>query len=43
MTLEDVCEPYLLQMGLINRTARGRIVTEAAYAHLKIPYQGTLL
>jgi len=38
MTLEDVCEPYLLQIGLINRTPRGRVVTELAYEHLKISY-----
>lgn len=43
MTLEDVCEPYLLQIGLINRTPRGRVVTEKGYMHLHIPYQGTLL
>lgn len=36
MTLEDVYEPYLLQIGFINRTARGRIVSEKAYAHLGI-------
>ncbi len=42
VTLEDVYEPYLLQQGLINRTPRGRIVTEKAYKHLKIPYQTTL-
>lgn len=34
MTLEDVCEPYLLQIGFINRTQRGRVATEKAYAHL---------
>lgn len=34
MTLEDVYEPYLLQIGFINRTPRGRIVTEKAYHHL---------
>ena len=34
MTLEDVYEPYLLQIGFINRTHRGRIVTEKAYRHL---------
>ena len=34
MTLEDVYEPYLLQIGFINRTARGRIVTEKAHRHL---------
>ena len=42
VTLEDVYEPYLMQQGLINRTPRGRIVTEKAYKHLKIPYQSTL-
>lgn len=34
MTLEDVYEPYLLQIGFINRTPRGRIVCEKAYQHL---------
>ena len=34
VTLEDVYEPYLMQQGLINRTPRGRIVTEKAYKHL---------
>ena len=34
MTLEDVYEPYLLQIGFINRTPRGRIVTDKAYRHL---------
>ena len=34
LTLEDVYEPYLLQIGFINRTARGRMVTDKAYAHL---------
>ena len=42
VTLEDVYEPYLLQQGLINRTPRGRMVTEKAYKHLRIPYQTTL-
>ena len=35
-TLEDVNEPYLLQIGLIKRTPRGRIVTSEAYRHLNI-------
>jgi Holliday junction DNA helicase RuvB len=34
MTLEDVYEPYLLQLGFINRTPRGRVVTALAYNHL---------
>jgi len=38
-TLEDVYEPYLLQIGLIKRTPRGRIATDLAYQHLKIPRQ----
>ena len=36
-TLEDVCEPYLLQNGFLQRTPRGRIVTQAAYRHLGLP------
>jgi holliday junction DNA helicase RuvB len=36
-TIEDVYEPYLLQIGFIQRTPRGRIVTEAAYRHLQYP------
>lgn len=42
-TLEDVYEPYLLQIGMINRTQRGRIVTDRAYKHLKIDFQEKLL
>ncbi len=38
-TIEDVYEPFLLQMGFIARTPRGRVVTSLAYRHLKIPYQ----
>lgn len=38
MTLEDVYEPYLLQLGFINRTPRGRVATQRAYDHLKIPF-----
>ncbi|MBE6109772.1 MAG: Holliday junction branch migration DNA helicase RuvB [Erysipelotrichaceae bacterium] len=41
-TLEDVYEPYLIQIGFVNRTSRGRVVTEKAYEHLKIPHSGTL-
>ena len=36
-TLEDVYEPFLLSIGFINRTQRGRIATQKAYDHLKIP------
>ena len=42
MNLEDVYEPYLLQIGMIDRTARGRVATEKAYKHLKIKHQTTL-
>ena len=35
-TIEDVCEPYLLQMGLIKRTSRGRVATDKAYTTLGI-------
>lgn len=44
-TLEDVYEPYLLQLGFIQRTPRGRVITERACAHLGITYpnpSGTL-
>ena len=34
VTLEDVCEPYLMQMGFLTRTPRGRCVTRLAYDHL---------
>jgi Holliday junction DNA helicase RuvB len=37
-TIEDVYEPYLIQLGFINRTPRGRVATPAAYEHLGIPY-----
>ncbi|SFU78707.1 Holliday junction branch migration DNA helicase RuvB [Alicyclobacillus macrosporangiidus] len=36
-TIEDVYEPYLIQMGLIQRTPRGRVATAAAYRHLGVP------
>ena len=38
ITIEDVYEPYLLQIGFLNRTPRGRIVTRKAYEHLNIPF-----
>lgn len=41
-TIEDVYEPYLLQNGLLKRTARGRMVTNKAYECLKIEYQNTI-
>lgn len=37
VTLEDICEPYLMQMGFLTRTPRGRCVTRLAYEHLHMP------
>jgi len=37
-TIMDVYEPYLLQLGFLERTPRGRLATEAAYQHLGLPY-----
>lgn len=37
-TLEDMTEPFLLQIGFLKRTARGRTATKAAYDHIGIPY-----
>jgi Holliday junction DNA helicase RuvB len=50
-TLEDVVEPYLLQLGFLDRTSRGRVATRGAYQHLGVPFpesasssqQGSLL
>ena len=39
VTIEDVYEPYLLQLGFINRTPRGRVVTKLAYDHFGIRYE----
>ncbi|MCS7051898.1 MAG: hypothetical protein NZL87_09805, partial [Thermomicrobium sp.] len=48
-TIETVYEPYLLQLGFLQRTPRGRVATRRAYEHLGVPYpadravvQGTL-
>ena len=38
-TIEDVYEPYLMQIGFLARTPRGRIATPIAYEHMGIPYQ----
>lgn len=38
ITIEDVYEPYLMQIGFLARTPRGRCVTRLAYDHLKIPF-----
>ncbi|MBQ8119870.1 MAG: Holliday junction branch migration DNA helicase RuvB [Ruminococcus sp.] len=40
VTLEDVCEPYLMQLGFISRTPRGRCATELAYKHMGILKDG---
>lgn len=37
-TIEDVYEPYLMQIGFLTRTPRGRVATKAAYDHLGIPF-----
>ncbi len=42
-TIEDVYEPYLLQLGFINRTPRGRVVTRLGYKHMQIDMQSDLL
>ncbi len=38
-TIEDVYEPYLMQIGFVNRTPRGRIATKLAYEHLGVKYE----
>ena len=40
VTIEDVYEPYLMQIGFLSRTPRGRTVTPAAYEHLGIAMPG---
>jgi len=37
--IEDIYEPYMLQIGFLQRTPRGRVATQLAYAHLGIPYR----
>lgn len=37
-TIEDVVEPYLIQLGFVSRTPKGRVCTKSAYEHLKIDY-----
>jgi holliday junction DNA helicase RuvB len=41
-TIEDVVEPYLLQLGFLQRTPRGRVATDRAYAHLGVAAPGRL-
>ena len=38
VTIEDVYEPYLIQSGLLYRTQKGRMVSQAGYRHLGLPY-----
>jgi Holliday junction DNA helicase RuvB len=38
-TIMDVYEPYLLQLGFLERTPRGRVATRLAYEHLGLPYK----
>ncbi len=40
VTIEDVYEPYLMQIGFLGRTPRGRVATPAAYEHLGLPLPG---
>lgn len=45
-TIEEVIEPYLLQVGFIQRTPRGRVATKSAFEHLGVPFntsQGSLI
>lgn len=41
-TIMDVVEPYLLQLGFLDRTPRGRTATQRAYEHLEIPYTASM-
>ncbi len=41
VTLEDVCEPFLMQLGFISRTPRGRCATALAYKHMGYEYKGS--
>jgi len=41
VTIEDVYEPYLIQLGFINKTPRGRMATPLAYAHIGCPYNAS--
>ncbi|MDE6092490.1 MAG: Holliday junction branch migration DNA helicase RuvB, partial [Ruminococcus sp.] len=39
VTIEDVCEPFLMQLGFLGRTPRGRCATKLAYEHLGFKFQ----
>ena len=40
VTIEDVYEPYLMQIGFLGRTPRGRVATRLAYDHLGLEFDG---
>ncbi len=40
VTLEDICEPFLMQIGFLGKTPRGRVATKTAYEHLGIAWTG---
>ncbi|MEP7286178.1 MAG: Holliday junction branch migration DNA helicase RuvB [Chloroflexota bacterium] len=42
-TIEDVYEPYLMQLGFIMRTSKGRMALQGAYDHLGLPYNGRIV
>ena len=42
ITIEDVCEPYLMQLGFLSKTPRGRVATQLAYDHLGILKDGQM-
>ena len=42
VTIEDVYEPYLMQIGFLSRTPRGRVVLPAGYLHLGLPVPGQM-
>lgn len=41
-TIEEVCEPFLIQQGFLQRTARGRTATPLAYKHLNREFKGVI-
>ena len=40
-TIMDICEPYLMQLGFLSRTPRGRVATKLAYEHIGVPYKNS--
>ena len=39
LSIEDTIEPFLIQQGFINKTPRGRVITQKAYKHLNIEFR----